>query len=207
MQNDNLFLDFHEVILAVGLSTVVINELVGVFFADFALKKSGESGKKVPHLIDFIHEENIVVNFEPRNKEEAIKQLVSLILKLHFPKGFHDNVCRTVIERERESSTCLGNGLAIPHGRIEQGDEIYGAMGISSRGLNFKTPDNKPINCMIVLVTSVSQSDRHLAVVASIVRMLEKDQNIKSQLYSARSPAHAFNILNAEEVQEYNLSL
>ena len=207
LQNDNLFLEFHEIILAVGLSAVVINEIVGVFLADFALKKTGESGRAVPRLIDFIHEENIVVNFQPRNKDEAIKQLVSLILKSHFPKGSHDMVYRTVMERELEASTCLGNGLSIPHGRIGQGEEIFGAMGINSRGLNFKTPDNKPVNCMIVLITPLSQSDRHLAVIASIVRMLEKDQNIKSQLYSARSPAHAYNILNAEKVEEYNYFL
>ena len=42
------------------------------FGADFALKKTGESGKSAPRLIDFIHEENIIVDFEPRNKDEAI---------------------------------------------------------------------------------------------------------------------------------------
>ena len=39
------------------------------------------------------------------------------------------------------------------------------------------------------------------------LKTIEKDQNIKSQLYSARSPAHAYNILNAEKIEEYNYFL
>ena len=99
-------------------------------------------------------------------------------------------------------STCIGDGLAIPHGILEEGDDIIGAMAISAEGLSFDTPDGRPIHCMVLLATPPSKRDHHLEVLAALARAIGSDRHIQKQFYSAHSPAHVCEILHAEEESE-----
>jgi hypothetical protein len=89
----------------------------------------------------------------------------------------------------------------------EMGDRIVGAMGISKQGLDFDTPDGLPVHCMVVLTTPENERDRHLQVLAALARAVGTDRNIQRQLFNAASPAHAYNILHAEDAQEFNYFL
>lgn len=207
IQQDPQLRPLHGIILAVGLTVVIVNELVGSVTTSVALKGSGEMGKDRPRLIDFLQEQNILTDFHARTKEEAIEKLCSLLIQTnHLPPG-RDGLLATVLKREAEASTCIGNGLAIPHGILPEGQAMYGVMGLSAAGLAFETPDGRPVHCIVLLATPESQRERHLEVIAALARAIGKDPAIQERLFTAQTPAHAYEILHAEEASDFNYYL
>ncbi|TDJ72246.1 MAG: PTS fructose transporter subunit IIA [Planctomycetota bacterium] len=208
IQEDHTFSDeFRQLILAVGLTVVLLNEIVGPVLVRFGLSRSGDLGQDRARLIDFLHEENIVVDLRADTKEEAIQQLAEVLIRSNHLTADRDRLLESILAREKEVSTCVGGGLAVPHGVLEEGDGIVGAMGISREGLHFESPDGMPIHCMVVLATPPTQRDRHLEVLAALARAIGTDPNVQRQLFTAKTPAHAYEILHAEESEDFNYFL
>ncbi len=84
---------------------------------------------------------------------------------------------------------------------------MVGVMGLSREGLDFDTPDGRPVHCMVLLATPLGQRERHLEVLAALARTLGSDPGFQQQLYNAESPAHASEILHGEETEEFNYFL
>ena len=207
VQADPVLADIAPTLLAVGLTTVALNEIIGPVLTRIALVKSGESGLDRPRLIDFLHEENIVTNLSATTKEEAIKQLTDVLISTNRLEADKDRLLDSVLTREADMSTCFGEGLAVPHGLLPTGSRMVGAMGISPEGLPFETPDGKPVHCMVVLATPENERDRHLQVLAALAKIVGSDRNIRRQLYHAASAAHAWEVLHAEETEDINVYL
>jgi mannitol/fructose-specific phosphotransferase system IIA component (Ntr-type) len=109
-----------------------------------------------------------------------------------------------VLRREGEASTCLGGGLSVPHCILETGQPMVGVMAISRSGLHFPTPDGRPVHAMVLLGTAPEERDRHLQVLAALVRTAGLDPTFQEQLFNARSPAHAYDLLHGEESEDFN---
>ncbi len=207
VQQDPQLEPLHGIILAVGLTTVMANELVGSVTTSIALRRSGDAGKDRPRLIDFIQEENIVTNITAATKDEAIAKLTDVLISTNHLRVDRDKLLSTFLEREKEASTCVGAGLAIPHGILEGERKMCGVMGLSRDGLNFETPDGRPVHCMVLLATPDSERDRHLEVIAALARAIGRDEGIQEQLFNAESAAHAYEVLHAEEAEDFNYYL
>lgn len=199
---DPNFSSIRNLFLAVVLTLVTLNELIGPVLTRIALVKAGDAGKDRARLIDFLHEENITTELEAETLDDAIEKLVDLLVRSNDLKVDREEMLASVLEREREASTLLGDGLAIPHGDIEEGDRIVGAMGISRPGLPFATPDGHPVHCLILLATPPGARVHHLEVLAAFARTIGADRTVQQQLFHAHSPAHAYEILHAEEHAE-----
>ena len=111
-----------------------------------------------------------------------------------------------VLSREEQETSCLGEGLMIPHAIIEHGSEVTGILGLSSDGLDFGSPDG-PVHAVLLLATPEADRSRHLEVLAAFASAITKDLNLREQLYHARSPAHAYSVLHAEEAEDINYFL
>lgn len=193
---------------AVVLTGVTANEIVGPILTRLALRRAGEAGRDRMRLIDFLQEEHIETDFHARTKQEAIEKLVDLMLRTHGRGGVDRKaLLASVLEREQQASTCLGGGLAVPHGILPSGQPMVGVMGLSKDGLPFDTPDDRPVHCMVLLGTSPEQRDRHLQVLAVLARTVGSDPAFQVQLFNARSPAHAYEILHGEESEDFNYFL
>jgi len=193
-----------DLFLALVLTVVLFNEIVGPILTRVALQRSGEVGLDRARIIDFLHEENITTSLPPRQtKEEIIERLTDLLISSNQLKVDRDALLASILERESRASTCLGDGLAIPHGTLPNGaSAIAGAMGISREGWRFDSRDGLLVHCVVVLATPDSQRQRHLEVLAALVHAIGSDRNIQQQLYHAKSPAHAYHLLHAEEESE-----
>ena len=207
VQADASLETLQHLFLEIGLTTVMINELVGSIAVHFALRKSGEAGKDRPRLMDFIEEEHIAVGFSADTKENAIRKLADLMIRTHHLDVDRKEFVTGILEREAKSSTCLGEGLAVPHGILAEGTSMVGVMGISRNGLNFDTPDGKPVHCMVLLATPESERDRHLQVMAGLAGSIGQDPVVREQLYAADSAAHAHDVIHAEASEGFNYYL
>jgi PTS system fructose-specific IIC component len=206
VQDEPSFAGVRDLLLAVGLTVVTANEIVGPILTRAGLRRSGDFGKDRARLIDFLREENIVTGLKVRHEtmEEAIHELCRIAVATNHLKIDPEELFASVMEREREVSTCVGGGLAVPHGALPEGDRIYGAMGISRRGLDVPTPDGRRLHCIVLLATPPGQRERHLEVLAALARAIGSDPSVQARLFDVDTPAHAYEILHAEEATGFN---
>lgn len=208
IQNDPAFASIEELFTAIVLTAVTVNEIVGPLATRFALGRSGEVGQDRARLVDFLQEENIVTGLRAETMERAIEQLVDLLISSHHLQGVdREALLQSVLERERSVSTCLGEGLAVPHGLLPDGHSMLGVMGLSAVGLPFPTPDGRPVRCVVLLATPAGERDRHLEVLAALARTLGSDPVMRQQLYFVDTPAHACEILHGEDTEAFNYFL
>lgn len=209
VQDDAAFQGMAQVFTAVVLSAVTVNEIAGPLFTRLALTRSGEAGSAHPRLVDFLQEENITTELEAASMEDAIRQLVDLLVDSHQLEASveRDALLASVLEREKQISTCLGEGLAVPHGELPEGLPMVGVMGISPQGLPFETPDGRPVHCVVLLATPAGERDRHLEVLATLARTVASDPVVQERLYHARSAAHVCEILHGEDTEAFNYYL
>ncbi len=208
LQEDPAFGALADVFAAIVLTVVTANEIVGPICTRLALKRAGETDRDRLRLIDFLQEEHLVTNFRAKNKELAITKLVDLALTSHELPGIDRKAfLASVLEREAEASTCLGGGLAVPHGILPGSLPMMGVMAISREGLDFETPDGHPVHCMVLLGTSADERDRHLQVLASLAQTVGTDPGFQELLFNAKTAAHAYEILHGEESEDFNYFL
>ncbi|QDU67981.1 cation:proton antiporter [Engelhardtia mirabilis] len=207
-QSDPVLQPGIDLLVAVVLAVVTLNEIVGPVLTRMALVRSGESNMDRMRLIDFIHEENITTRLSAETPEEAIKELTELLVESHhLPKATLEPLLQSVLDREAQVSTVLGGGLMIPHGVLEQGDHMLGAMALSSTGLPFPSPDGNPVHCVVLLATPRGQRDRHLEVLAALARTIGGDPNFRRELFASQTPAHAYELLHSDEAEHFNYYL
>lgn len=203
-ENPNLS-DVAETVTTVGLAALAVNQLVGPSGARFALTRAGEAGKDLPRLLDFLDEHHISVNITGTTKEQVIRSLASQLYSTTTkPSVPQDKFVQMVLDREEMETTCLSEGLMIPHAVLEEGEEITGILGISSKGLPLGAPDGRPIHAVLLLATPQTERKRHLEVLSAFARAITHDVNLREQLYHARSAAHAYNVMHADEAEDIN---
>ncbi len=205
IQEDARFADSADLFAAVVLTVVAINEIVGPILTRMALTRAGEIGRDRLRLIDFLQEEHIVTDFAAPTKEIAISRLVDMLLRTHsLHEVDRESLLSSVIKREEQGSTCLGGGLAVPHGILPEGEAMVGVMALSRDGLGFQTPDGRPVHCMVLLGTAPEERERHLHVLAALARTVGSDRAFQDQLFESKSPAHAYELLHGEESEDFN---
>ncbi|MEO2013150.1 MAG: cation:proton antiporter [Fuerstiella sp.] len=208
VQADPRFSDVAATVTTVGLAALAINQLIGPSGARFALSRAGESDKDLPRLLDFLDEHHISVNVIGDTKSNVIRSLASQLYTTKVkPSVPQEEFVRMVLEREEEETTCLAEGLMIPHAILDEGEDITGILGISSRGLDLGSPDKPPIHAILLLATPQTDRRRHLEVLAAFATIITSDVNLREQLYHARSAAHAYDVLHADEAEDINYFL
>ena len=95
----------------------------------------------------------------------------------------------------------------MPHAILDEGDERRGVVGLSSKGVDVGAPDGRLVHGVLLLATPELERNRHLEVIAAFATAIVKDMNLVEQLYHARSPAHAHDVLHADDQAELNYFL
>lgn len=205
VQGDPRLQDVAEIVTTVGLAALAINQLLGPSGTRFSLNRAGEVGKHHPRLLDFLDEHHIAVDVQGTTKVEIITALANqLYTTPDRPVIAKDAFIEKVLEREDEQSTCLSEGLMIPHAVLDEGQELTGVLGISSKGIPLGAPDGHPIHAVLLLATPRADQKRHLEVLAAFATAITRDVHLREQLYHARNAAHAYNVLHADEAEDIN---
>jgi len=138
--------------------------------------------------IEFLNE-----NMLAKTKTEALDELVNTLikggLKLHSAK-----VIEVLQQREKLGSTGIGDGLAIPHGKISTLDEIVVAFGRSKEGVDFDSLDGKPVHIFFLLLAPENSVGQHLKVLAKISKMFKK-ANFRQKLIETESKSNLYKLI------------
>jgi len=128
---------------------------------------------------------NIVLDLEVSSKKRMFEQ-VGLLFENNQSIG-RNLVFESLFARERLGSTGLGQGVAIPHGRIKGLRDPVGALVRLKTPVPFDAPDGKPVTLVFVLLVPEQATEQHLQILSELAQMFS-DRELRDQLSSASDP-------------------
>ena len=152
------------------------------------------------HITEIFRKEFIIEDLKAKNKRGVLAEL-SEIFTLGPIKVDSKLMVDVLMEREKLGSTGIGDGIAIPHGKLKGLDTLLLSFGRSREGVDFESIDSKPVHLFFLLMAPESSTGQHLKALAKISRML-KDERFRSELMSARSAEGLFKAI-AEKDETY----
>lgn len=161
----------------------------------FQLKPAWESAKlagvqevKDMHLTDIVKGvEQIVPDMKAATRWEAIDELIDLLVRTgKIKEENRAAVTEAVKKRETSMSTGIGLGIGIPHAATDLITDVVGAFGRSTKGINFDSLDNQPVNLVMLFLVPQGQFQKHLYTLANIAKILH-DREFRKRLETAPS--------------------
>jgi nitrogen PTS system EIIA component len=135
--------------------------------------------------IEFLNE-NLLSNAKADVLEELIGVLIKSGLKIDKAKAID-----VLQQREKLGSTGIGDGVAIPHGKIADIHELVVVFGRSYKGIDFNASDGKPVHLFFLLLAPENSTGQHLKALARISKML-KTPNFRKKLIDAESTSDLY---------------
>ncbi len=139
----------------------------------------------------------ITVDMQASDKKSALVELTDAIVALSDDLD-REEVLKVLHERERLGSTGIGDGVAIPHGKLKNIDSLLLSFGCSKAGVDFDSMDGKPAHLFFLLLAPEESVGVHLKTLARISKLL-KNPGVRNSLLSAVDADALFRIIAAEE--------
>ena len=144
-------------------------------------------------ISDYLKEDMICLNLKATGKEEAIRELGSVIRKAKEITNY-EMFHKDVLEREKLTTTGIGDDVAIPHARTDAVTGFVIAFGKSEKGVEFDSLDGKRARLLFLMGTPKTAGlDEYLVLLAHLTRLL-KQQSFREALLKAQSPAEIIEI-------------
>ena len=135
-------------------------------------------------ITDFLSAETIGPALASRDKNAALEEMAGgLATCYHLDKK---KVLDVLLERERISTTAIGEGVAIPHGKLAGVERVLGVFARSVEGVDFASLDGAPTHLFFVLIAPENAAADHLKALARISRLL-KDESFRRRLMQGQS--------------------
>jgi PTS system nitrogen regulatory IIA component len=148
-------------------------------------------------ITDILDEASIIQDLRSTSKKGVLEELSSVLVSTgKLPD--RDRAVEVLLEREKLGSTGIGDGIAIPHGKMKEIKELVTSFGRSTKGVNFESIDNKPTYLFFLLVAPENSAGIHLKALARISRLL-KDPSFRNRLMEARDRGDLFRIIVEED--------
>ena len=128
---------------------------------------------------DVLKNDRIALHLKSDTKESALKELTELLYKSGALTD-KDAFLNDVLTRESISTTGIGNGIAIPHGKSANVLETTVAIGRSEKQLEWESVDDKPVNFIVLL--AVNENDRtgvHVKLLSQMARKLASEETCR----------------------------
>ena len=134
-------------------------------------------------LEDYLQPEFVIGNLASESKSEVLAELVAPIKK-QWPDFDAKRAHQVLLDRENLGTTGIGDGIAIPHGKLSDLGRIVLSVGRSSAGFGFDSLDGKPVHIVFLVLAPEHVAGMHLRVLAHISRLL-KDVAFRRALIEA----------------------
>ena len=151
-------------------------------------------------IVDLIRREMIVPALAATDKRGILEELAAHVARQN-PKIDRATLARVLIDREQLASTAIGEGVAIPHGKLAAVGEIVACLGRAPAGVEFDSMDKQPTFLFFVLVAPENSTGSHLKALARISRVF-KDSEFRRRLLSAPDADAMYRVV-AEEDAKY----
>lgn len=150
-------------------------------------------------IMEFLSKKAIVTDIKSAKKEEVIKELVDALVNAgDIEKRHRNKLIDALMARESLGSTAIGQGIAIPHAKLDCVDKLVAAFGLSKKGVDFDSLDGEPAYIFFLLVAPQDSAGPHLKALARISRLL-KDKYFRDNLRISADDKAVVKIISQED--------
>ena len=139
-----------------------------------------------------IDKQSVLANVKARNKKQLLQELSQALSAIVAVD--HRIIFETLLKREKLGSTGIGQGIAIPHGKVPSLNRVYGLFARLSQPVDFDSVDSQPVDLVFVLLAPEHAGADHLKALAKISRVL-RDPGIVEKLRGTESSEGLYDIL------------
>jgi mannitol/fructose-specific phosphotransferase system IIA component (Ntr-type) len=140
---------------------------------------------KGTHFSDFLKPTQVVFDLKAETKIQALEELLDVLYKKKLIKNKKPILTR-IIDRERLDPTAIGHGVALPHARMNTGDDIAVVVGRSAKGIDFDAIDGKKVHIIVLVVWNPSIPGLFNHLFAGLAQFLSRE-GFRKRLFNAEN--------------------
>lgn len=148
-------------------------------------------------IADILSPELVIAELKGTTKPDVLNELAKA-LTTKYKEISPAEMNAVLAERERLGSTAIGDGIAIPHGKLRGVKKIIGAFGRHLQGVDFDSLDGGPSQLFFVLVAPEDSASLHLKALARVSRLL-RDAAFRERLIAAKDSAEIYSLIKTED--------
>lgn len=143
-------------------------------------------------LTDLVTPNAIIPALKVNSKKQAVQELAAKAAKL---TGLNERVIfEALLQREKLGSTAVGNGIAIPHGKLPKLEQLFGLFARLDRPIDFEALDGQAVDLIFLLLAPEAAGADHLKALARVARLL-RDQDTARKLRDSRDAEAIYAVL------------
>jgi PTS system nitrogen regulatory IIA component len=143
-------------------------------------------------LNDLLSPEAVLPALRVNGKKQALQEMSERAAEVSGLSA--REIFDSILQRERLGSTGVGDGIAIPHGKLIKCPRIFGVFARLERPIDFEAMDGQPVDLMFLLIAPESAGADHLKALAMIARLL-RNTNLAAQLRATRDALGLYAVL------------
>ena len=151
-------------------------------------------------ITDFLSDQSVIPALASREKNAVLQEMAEWLASQHRLLDKH-KVLQVLLEREKISTTAIGEGVAIPHGKLAGVERVLGVFARSPEGVDFASLDGGRTHLFFVLIAPENAAADHLKALARISRLL-KDEAFRRRLMTGKTSQDIYQTI-AEEDQKF----
>src|SRR5712671_7159836 len=150
-------------------------------------------------ITEILGPELVVPELKAEKKADVLRELAAA-LSARYHEVDLAALLAVLAERERLGSTAIGDGIAIPHGKLRGVTKIIGAFGRHLSGVDFDSLDGGPSQLFFVLVAPEDSASLHLKALARVSRLL-KESSFRDHLIAAKDADELYKLIKEEDAK------
>ena len=147
-------------------------------------------------LTDLLKPESVIANLKATSKKQALQELSKRIAEI-IDQDERD-IFGILLEREKLGTTGVGDGIAIPHGKLKSLEKLHGFFARLERPVDFDSIDERPVDLIFLLLAPESAGADHLKALARVSRLLRDKDNCE-KLRGSDNPEAIYALLIEQE--------
>jgi PTS system nitrogen regulatory IIA component len=150
-------------------------------------------------IAEFLKAEAIVPELNAQTKSDILRELSAALARSN-PAISPTRLASVLEERERVNSTGVGEGVAIPHGKLQELSTLSASFGVSHAGIDFEAHDKKPTFLFFALVAPENSAGLHLKALARISRLF-RNASFREAILQARGAQEIYSLIVQEDAK------
>jgi PTS system nitrogen regulatory IIA component len=143
-------------------------------------------------LTDLVAPNAVIPALKVNGKKQALQEIAAKAAEL---TGQNDRaILEILLQRERLGSTGVGNGVAIPHGKLPRLNKVFGLFARLERPVDFEALDGQPVDLIFLLLAPEGAGADHLKALARVARLL-RDAEVANKLRESRDAEALYAVL------------
>jgi len=147
------------------------------------------------NILDILSPKSLVVPLKGADKKAVIEELVDLLAAEKLVEDAQ-TLKQVVWEREKQRTTGIGEGLAIPHGKSDCAKGVVMAIGKPASPLHFDSIDGKPVQLVVLLISPPEKTSEHIQALGKMSRLMA-DPKFRTSAYTAGSAESLYKLFKS----------